>query len=45
MIEAFALLYYKKDEIIAKIKEDNEGSIKLFTKNGYIFEKNEERYS
>lgn len=44
LIEAFAFLIYKKTEIIAKIKEDNPGSIKLFTSSGYEFQQYEERY-
>ena len=37
LIEAFSTVYYKRNEIIAKIKDDNEASIKLFEKNGYKF--------
>lgn len=36
-IELFALAIYGRDTIIAKIKQDNIGSIKFFTKIGYIF--------
>lgn len=41
LAEAFAFLYYNKSEIIAKIKEDNIGSQKLFTSSGYNFIKYE----
>jgi RimJ/RimL family protein N-acetyltransferase len=37
LVEAFALVYYKKSEIIAKIKEDNLSSQKLFESCGYTF--------
>jgi hypothetical protein len=30
-------VYYKKEEISAKIKSGNEASKKLFVKNGYVF--------
>ena len=36
-IEKFAKGVYKKDTIIAKIKDDNEASINFFTKIGYQF--------
>lgn len=31
----FGRAYYNKDTFIAKIKKENEGSIKLFEKLGY----------
>jgi diamine N-acetyltransferase len=37
LVEAFAFVYYHKNEIIAKIKDDNEASMKLFEKSGYVF--------
>jgi RimJ/RimL family protein N-acetyltransferase len=35
LIESFARVYYSKDQIIAKIKDDNTSSMKLFEKSGY----------
>ena len=36
-VQTFAMGIYGRDTIIAKIKEDNIGSIKLFEKLGYTF--------
>lgn len=44
-IELFAWAIYGRDTIIAKIKEDNAGSIKFFTKIGYQFIQDNPNYS
>lgn len=36
-IELFSVAVYKRDLFIAKIKNDNLGSIKFFEKIGYTF--------
>lgn len=44
MVEAFALVYYQRSEIIAKIKDDNAASMKLFEKCGYSFVSHSESF-
>ena len=44
VIEAFALGIYNKNTIIAKIKDDNIGSINFFTKIGYKFIQDNPQY-
>lgn len=43
-IEAFAFGVYDKNEIIAKIKDDNNASIKFFEKIGYTFINHNKRH-
>lgn len=44
-VQMFALGVYSRDTIIAKIKDDNMGSIKLFEKLGYKFVQDNHHYN
>lgn len=44
MVEAFALVHYQRNEIIAKIKDDNQASMKLFERCGYSFVNHSESF-
>lgn len=44
MVEKFVVAVYGKDEMIAKIKDDNKQSIRFFEKMGYMFVAHNERH-